>query len=198
PTPTPTPTPTPESARLIILKQLDIDPSEAETLVPDAGWSFVVGGDADELGVTGADGFTPVFTFDDIDGSLSVDVAESVQPLFALVRASCEVTAAGENQQIAPEAIGDLRGTLDLAGAAVNAVRINAGETVTCTFVNESGEEEEATGTPRVTPPPTSMLPVTGTPGGDSWRIALLAIAALLAMVLLLTPATPAKARRRR
>ncbi len=80
----------------------------------------------------------------------------------------------------------------------MNGVKINAGETVTCTFVNESGAEAGATGTPRVTPPPTSTLPLSGTPGGDSWRIALLAIAALLAMVLLLTPATPARARRRR
>ncbi|MFH1474839.1 MAG: DUF5979 domain-containing protein [Chloroflexota bacterium] len=61
-----------------------------------------------------------------------------------------------------------------------------------------SAEVLGATGRPNITPPPTDTLPTSGTPGGDSWRIALLAIAGLLAMVLLLTPATPARARRRR
>jgi hypothetical protein len=55
-----------------------------------------------------------------------------------------------------------------------------------------------ATATPRITPPPTSTLPTSGTPGGDTWRVALLAIAGLVATLLLLAPATPAKARRRR
>jgi len=61
-----------------------------------------------------------------------------------------------------------------------------------------SGAVLSATATPRITPPPTSTLPITGTPGGDTWRIALLAIAGLVATLLLLAPATPAKARRRR
>jgi hypothetical protein len=56
---------------------------------------------------------------------------------------------------------------------------------------------EAATGRPTVTPPPTDALPISGTPGGDSWRIALLGLAGLLATILLLTPAAPAKARRR-
>ncbi|HSW43527.1 MAG TPA: hypothetical protein VLM76_13555, partial [Patescibacteria group bacterium] len=60
------------------------------------------------------------------------------------------------------------------------------------------GEVLPAIGTPRVTPPPTAALPVSGTPGGDSWRIALLAMAGLLGTLLLLTPATPARVRRRR
>ena len=55
-----------------------------------------------------------------------------------------------------------------------------------------------ATATPRITPPPTSTLPTSGTPSGDTWRVALLAIAGLLATLLLLAPATPATARRRR
>jgi len=78
------------------------------------------------LGLTGADGFTPLFTFTTIDGSLSVDVSETVKTDFALVRASCVVTAAAVDGQIVPAALGDDRGTLDVAGAAVNAVRINA------------------------------------------------------------------------
>ena len=60
------------------------------------------------------------------------------------------------------------------------------------------GEVEAATGQPTVTPPPTDALPTGGTPNGSSLAIALLAIGGLLATILLLAPATPAKARRRR
>jgi hypothetical protein len=45
------------------------------------------------------------------------------------------------------------------------------------------------TGTPRVTLPPSDMAS-NGPTGSDSWRIALLAIAALLASALVMTPAT--------
>jgi len=51
-----------------------------------------------------------------------------------------------------------------------------------------SGGVDAATGRPRVTPPPTDTLPTSGTPNGDSWRLVLMGLAALLATVLLLTP----------
>jgi hypothetical protein len=41
---------------------------------------------------------------------------------------------------------------------------------------------------PKVTPPPTSSGGTTETPSDGSWRMALLAMAALLAMLLVLTP----------
>jgi len=69
--------------------------------------------------------------------------------------------------------------------------------TTTQATTADTGAVEAATGRPTVTPPPTDTLPASGTPGGDTWRLALLAIAGLLATLLLLTPATPAKARRR-
>ncbi len=50
---------------------------------------------------------------------------------------------------------------------------------------------------PQVTPPPTDALGTTGQASGDSWRIAFLAIAGLLATLLLLTPVVPARTRRR-
>jgi hypothetical protein len=75
-------------------------------------------------------------------------------------------------------------------------------QSTTTQFTTQStttdGGAQGATGTPKVTPPPTDTLPVSGTPGGDTWRVALLAIAVLLGTLLLLAPATPAKARRRR
>ena len=84
----------------------------------------------------------------------------------------------------------------------MNDVLINVGETVTCTFINTSGAVQGATATPlvtpHVTPPPTDTLPVTGTPGGDSWRLVLLALAGIVASLLLLTEATPRAVRRRR
>ncbi len=69
--------------------------------------------------------------------------------------------------------------------------------TTTGTTTTGTGGVEAATATPKITPPPTATTSGTGTPGGDGWRIALLAIAALLTTILLLTPASPAKARRR-
>jgi hypothetical protein len=61
-----------------------------------------------------------------------------------------------------------------------------------------AGGVQGATSEPAVTPPPTATLPITGTPSGDTWRIALLAIAALLASILLFTPSSPVRSRRRR
>ena len=61
-----------------------------------------------------------------------------------------------------------------------------------------TGEVAAATATPQVTPPPTDTLPTGGTPSGGSLAIVFLAIAGLLATIRFLTPATPAKARRRR
>ena len=165
-------------------------------LVPGAGWTFDVSGD---LVTTDANGQVAV-DFDDIDGSVSVDITEDGAPAsveeWVMVDGSCEVTA-DANEQIDVAAVGDLRGTLVLEDGAMLDIVVNAGETVTCTFTNETGEVAGETATPKVTPPPTDTLPITGTPGGDSWRIALLAIAGLLATLLLLTPA-PARARRRR
>ena len=144
--------------------------------------------------MTDADGLVG-HAFTQLDGPVSVDIAEVVQEDYVLVDASCTVT---ESEELRPTAVGDDRGTVDLAGAAINGIVINAGEIVTCTFINESGDVAAETATPRVTPPPTSTLPVTGTPGGDSWRIVLLAIAGLLGTLLLLTPAAPTAVRRRR
>ncbi len=62
------------------------------------------------------------------------------------------------------------------------------------TTSSPSGEVAGVTSKPRTTPPPTSTGD-TGTPSDGSWRIALIAMAGLLAMVLVLTPAT---SRRRR
>jgi Domain of unknown function (DUF5979) len=56
-----------------------------------------------------------------------------------------------------------------------------------------------ATGKPHVTPPPTATLGgSTGQPAGDTWRIALLGLAALLASLLVFSPSQTSSVRRRR
>lgn len=62
-----------------------------------------------------------------------------------------------------------------------------------------TGDVHAATGKPHLTPPPTDALgTTTGQPAGDTWRIALLGLAALLACLLLFTPGTTSPERRRR
>jgi hypothetical protein len=50
------------------------------------------------------------------------------------------------------------------------------------------GEVAGITARPDVTPPPTSTGGASGTPDDGTWRIALLAMAALLGMLLVTTP----------
>jgi hypothetical protein len=62
-----------------------------------------------------------------------------------------------------------------------------------------SHEVLSATGKPHVTPPPTDALGSTpGQPAGDTWRIALLGLAALLASLLVFSPRKTRLERRRR
>lgn len=61
-----------------------------------------------------------------------------------------------------------------------------------------TGGVEAATSKPHVTPPPTDTLPTSGTPSSDTWRIALLGFAALLASLLILSPSATSPERRRR
>ncbi len=192
----------PPPTALIVEKKLDLDSSPDTTLLAPggAGWSFHVSGDPGMSGTTGADS-TYTFDLTGLERSDLLNVTETLRKDFDIQDASCEVvvpTPAVDAAQVA----GESRGTFDKASATMREVLVYAGETVKCTFVNVSGAVEEASATPhvtpRITPPPTDTLPVTGTPGGDSWRIALLALAALLASILLLTPTTPAAVRRRR
>jgi len=60
-----------------------------------------------------------------------------------------------------------------------------------------TGSVEAVTAKPQITPPPTDTFGSTGQPSGDSWRLALLAIAGLLAILLLLTPVATVRNRRR-
>ncbi|HEY6568692.1 MAG TPA: hypothetical protein VIZ22_00290, partial [Candidatus Limnocylindrales bacterium] len=59
------------------------------------------------------------------------------------------------------------------------------------------GSVDAETGTPNedVTPPSTDTLTPTNTPSSDGWQLVLLALAAMLATALILTPASR-KARR--
>jgi hypothetical protein len=96
-------------------------------------------------------------------------------------------------------------------------VTIIGGGAVTCTFTNTKNTPPPpptggvagatgtpghgvagATGKPHITPPPTSALgSVPARPAGDTWRIALLGLAALLASLLVFSPKTSPERRRR-
>jgi hypothetical protein len=61
-----------------------------------------------------------------------------------------------------------------------------------------TGDVAGATGKPHITPPPTTALgSVPAQPAGDTWRIALLGLAALLASLLVFSPKTSPERRRR-
>jgi hypothetical protein len=190
--PTEPPTEPPaDQAELIVYKGLDIDgdgdPNTGEIL-PGEGWTFdveVTGGTVvDSLNPTDEDGMA-AFLFDVEGEGVMVDVAEQLLEDYEFLGAICLL-----DEEVEVGTVGE---------AEVTDVPIAAGQTVECWFVNTSGGEEPATATPKqVTPPPTATVDFTGGSGSDSWRIVLLGIAALLASLLLFTPAERAVSRRRR
>jgi hypothetical protein len=203
PTPEPTPTPAPE-ARLVVVKALDIDGDIAtDDWEPGAGWTFdvaIANGTIDATsGVTDSEGGVEFAIVPGADGA-TVDVAEVLQADYTFLDAVClpleEANPVALRVQALADDVPGARGTV--SAGAVSDVAVADGETVYCLFVNTTGGVSPATATPKVTPPPTDALPVSGTPGGDGWRLALLGLAGLLAVVLLLTPATPVTVRRRR
>jgi hypothetical protein len=74
-----------------------------------------------------------------------------------------------------------------------------AADSVTeCFFINTSGGVEEATGTPVITAGPTlppTDLEGSAAPLSDTWRMALIALAGILASVLVMTPARSTRRR---
>ena len=88
--------------------------------------------------------------------------------------------------------------TSSTTAVVTTAVLSSSVEATTATSSSNTGTVEAATGKPHVTPPPTATLPTSGTQGGDTWRIALLALAALLASLLILSPSGTSPERSRR
>ena len=66
---------------------------------------------------------------------------------------------------------------------------------LTTTSTSSTLQVEGATGHPAVTLPPTDTLGSPAAPSSDSWRILLIALAALVATALVLTPATASRRR---
>ena len=174
-----------------MLKILDIDGDLAtdDDQFPGEGWTFDIdaeGGIASTTQVVTDDLGEAVFSVD-IDGEdATITIAEVLETDFEIVDGFCFVLEDGE---VVSDAFGLLEGeTLTFI--------VEPGLTYGCAFYNTSGDVEEATATPRVTLPPTDMGTTTSAPQSDSWRILLVVGAALLASVLILTPA-PVTARRR-
>ena len=180
----------PTAATIIVEKVIDPDGDLATTddQFPGEGWTFsaaVTNGDVDKSpNTTDADGLVSFVVTHGGDGATTVDVAEEVQEDYAFLDASCTLLEAPVGT------VGD---------GKVTGIEVKPGDLVLCTFFNTGGGVSPATATPKVTPPPTDALPGSPAgPAGDTWRLALLGIAAVLAVTLLLTPAMPAKVRRRR
>jgi Prealbumin-like fold domain len=76
---------------------------------------------------------------------------------------------------------------------------VSPSPTPAATATPNTGGVAGATGKPHVTPPPTDALGIpTGQPAGDTWRFALLGLAALLASLLIFSPSKTSPERRRR
>jgi hypothetical protein len=178
----------PGEATLVVRKLLDLDGNVETTndRVVASGWDFttaiangVISATSGTTDTTGTVSFT--VTLPSNGETALVDVTETMKKDFKLLAASCVI---GETA----------RGALD--GLTMGDVAVRQDETVTCTFVNASGATEEATATPKITPPPTDAISTTTGDGSSGMLLALLAIVAFLAVLGVLTPA-PARARRR-
>ena len=176
----------PQPATLVVKKLFDLDGKLAtkDDQLPAAAWSFTTaienGSISATSGTTGADGMV-TFTVDvPSNGQTSlVDVTEVMQKDFKILAASCVM---GEES----------RGTS--SGLTMGSVAVYQGETVTCTFINTTGDVKQAT--PRVTPPPTDTESIPASDASGNVLLVLLAIVGLVAVLGVLTPA-PARASRR-
>lgn len=185
PTPPPTSPPTEppaDDAVLVVQKLIDLDGKAATAdpadRRPTAGWRFdiaVAGGTpTTATGRTGADGRLS-FAITPAVAVAVVDVEEQLPKGVTALQASCSGP-------------GGSRGTASPGTGAVLDVRLAAGETVTCTFVNTSGTVSPATAKPAVTAPATSVPPSGGGSGSADWRVVVVALIGLIAMLELLVP----------
>lgn len=179
-TPSPSPTTPPGAAALLVRKWIDVDGrlTTAGDRVPAPGWAFAVaienGSPADLEAATDADGWIEVEVAPG-PGGATAEVEEALPQGARLLVAHCVA------------ADGSTRGTA--AKAAVTGIRIEDGDTVTCTFVNTSGGVQPGTPHPRVTPPGTDAGPTQGSGGDGGWRLAILGLVGLIVVLQALAPA---------
>ena len=136
------------------------------------------------IGVTLSDSLGLPTSCSTVPTTLNVGASYSCTYSRAATVGTTTNTATGTSSQTAPKS--DTATVLGTASAVEGATS------------NPSGAVEAATSKPHVTPPPTSALGIpAGQPAGDTWRIALLALAALLASLLVFSPKTSPERRRR-
>ena len=136
------------------------------------------------IGVTFSDSLGLPTSCSTVPTTLNVGASYSCTYSRAATVGTTTNTATGTSSQTAPKS--DTATVLGTASAVEGATS------------NPSGAVEAATSKPHLTPPPTSALGIpAGQPAGDTWRIALLALAALLASLLVFSPKTSPERRRR-
>ena len=178
----------PGPASLIVRKLFDLD-GKLETTndrVVAAGWAFnltVANGTLSALsGTTGQDGTVTFSVTIPSNGETAlVGVTEVMKKDFKILAASCVMGT-------------QARGTR--SGLAMSDVAVRQDETVTCTFVNATGDVQGKTSPPRITPPPTDALTTIAGDGSSGMLLVILALVGLVAVLGIITPA-PARARRR-
>jgi hypothetical protein len=183
----------PGEATIFLTKLLDQDgdPNTFDDLIDGPNWTFTItadGGTPSDASVTTDSNGESQFGVT-LDGdAASVGMTEVGQEGFSILWANCAEILNNENDPFGPE-FGTLEGS-------TLSIDIQSSKSYDCIFVNTGGQVQEATGTPRgVTPPPTDTL--TSTPASsDSPRLLLLALAGVIAVLLIVTPA-PAGRRRR-
>jgi hypothetical protein len=188
PTEPPPTEPPPEegTADIVVVKALDpvgdLDPAD---WLPGEGWEFdltVEGGSADPNALT-TDANGEADTTISLEGETAgVEISETLQTDFELLDAACF--------QVFEEELSDPLGVLD--GTSLS-LEVESGGLYVCQFVNGGGEVQALTPTP--TPPATDAIGDRPASAGPDYRIILVALAAVLALVLTLTP-VPKRIRR--
>ena len=177
-------------ARIFVTKLLDQDgdASTVDDLIEGAGWSFEIdvdGGTASEDSITTDANGESQFDVTLTGEGTTVSITEILQADFDLLWADCaEIIGEGE--------FGDSFG--EVTGLTLS-IEIEDETSYDCIFANTSGEVAGITSRPVITPPSTDAVRAAGTKPAESPRFILLGIAALIAVVLVVTP-TPAKRRR--
>ncbi len=178
----------PGPATLVVRKLFDLDGKLSTTndRVVAAGWAFTTtianGAISAASGTTGQDGTVSFSVSVPSNGETAlVGVTEVMKKDFKILAASCVMGT-------------EARGTR--SDLTMGDVAVRQDETVTCTFVNATGDVQRATATPRITPPPTDALTTSAGDGSSGMLLVILALVGLVAVLGIITPA-PARARRR-
>ncbi len=204
PTPAPTPTPTPPGStptptppppppgdfEVVKIIDTDGDPDTFDDWVPGEGWTFeidVTGGTSTASSVVSDSNGGAMFGVDFNLAGATVEISEILQPDYELLDAEC-LEFVGE----APT--DDLVARLDGETLSIEA---DAAASYVCFFINGSGGVQAATGTPRLTLPPTDLTVEAETSNFGPTLVVVLLVLGGLVLSAGVATRSPARLRRR-